>query len=67
MIAATRVALALTVAAMIGWAFAWPFAVSMDGGDPRFRLGSVATLLLFFACVIVLVVARARSRGPGGN
>lgn len=60
-----RILLALSVAAMGWWAFAWPFVVSTDGDDPRFRLGSIATLLLFFGCIVELLITRIRSRDTG--
>jgi hypothetical protein len=54
--------LALSVAASAFLALAWPFVVSADRDDPVFRILAIATLIVFFAALIVLCAFRIRAR-----
>lgn len=60
-----QVILALSVAAMFCWTFVWPFAVSADPANAVYHHGTVATLLIFFGCILALLVIRIRSRDEG--
>ena len=52
LIAATASILLLT--------FVWPFAISADPADPRFRVAAIAVFVFFLAAVTILAVARLK-------
>jgi len=49
------------MAAMCWWVFAWPFVVSANPTSAVYRYGSIATLLVFFGCIVVLLAIRLAS------
>ena len=55
-----RVLLAASVVAMCLLVFVWPLAVSADPAHPLFRIVAIATFAVFFASLIVVLVARLR-------
>ena len=67
MIPAIRVLFALSVMGMVWWAFLWRFVVAADPDSPIFHRGSIATLLLFCGCIVLLLSMRLRARGHGGH
>ena len=48
--------------AMIGWAFVWPLAIDDDPASKLLQIGCLATLFVFLAALIGLLVVRKRSR-----
>ena len=46
---------------MCWWVFAWPFVVSANPTSAVYRYGSIATLLVFFGCIVVLLAIRLAS------
>jgi hypothetical protein len=54
-----------TIAVMCALTFVWPFAISADPSQPVFKWVAIATLILFFASLVLLLIAqsgRARLR-----
>ena len=60
--ALARWLLRFSVVAIVALTFVWPFALSPDPADPRFRIAAMAAFVLFFGSVTVLAVARLRQR-----
>lgn len=54
--------LAVTAAAACLLTFVWPFAVSADPGDPRFRMLAIATFIALLASIAALALIRLRDR-----
>jgi hypothetical protein len=66
-IAAIKSLLMLSVAAMCWWVFAWPFVVSANPTNVVCRYASIATLLIFFGCIVVLLAVRLASGEEAKN
>lgn len=58
-----RILFSLSVLGMVWWAFLWPVAVAVEPDSRIFQFGSIATLLLFFGCMILLLYMRLRGHG----
>ena len=56
-----RWVLGLSVAAILFLTFVWPFAVSADPADGRFRIAAVATFVAFLGAIVLLAVERLRA------
>ncbi len=67
MITAIRSLFVLSLVAMCWWAFVWPFVVSADPANSIYHYGSIATLLLFLGCIVVLLTIQVYSRNEGEN
>ncbi len=65
MITAIRSLFVLSIMAMCWWAFIWPFVVSDDVANSIHHYGSIATLLVFFGCIVVLLAIQGYSRDEG--
>ena len=60
--ALARWLLTLSVLAIVALTFVWPFALSSDPADPRFRIVAIATFVVFLGSLAALAVARLRRR-----
>lgn len=62
-----KVAMWTSLAAGVFLAFGWPFLVSRDPASAAFRWLATATLVVFLAALVGLVIARATAaqRTPG--
>ena len=67
LIAAIRLLFALSVLGMVWWAFLWPVVIPVEPDNRLFYIGSITTLLLFFACIIALLFHRLSSPGQRGH
>jgi hypothetical protein len=67
MITAIRSLFVLSLVAICWWTFVWPFVVSADEANSIYHYGSIATLLVFFGCIVVLLAIQVYSRDEGNN
>ncbi len=58
--ALARWLLGISVAAIVALTFIWPYALSPDPADPRFRVAAIAAFVAFLGSVLALAVARLR-------
>ena len=49
-----------SVAAILLLTFVWPFLLSSDPADPRFRAAAIVTFVIFLGAVSVLAIAKLR-------
>jgi len=57
----------LSILAMGGWVFLWPWLVSPAPDDPLLRCGAVVTLILFLCSLAGLSAVRIRSASRAGT
>ncbi|MBI1732170.1 MAG: hypothetical protein HYR49_05300 [Gammaproteobacteria bacterium] len=67
MITVIRVLFAVSILGMFWWAFLWPVAISVEPDNRLYQVGSIMTLLLFFGCIVLLLVLRLRAPRQRGH
>jgi hypothetical protein len=60
--AATRTLFLLNSLIIAAWVFIWPFVTHGHGDTPLFKLAAIASLLIFFLTLGLLLSLRLRSK-----